>query len=106
MNNLAPSSRKLLEYLQSGEFEIQFSWIDKSTLARVDPASERIVINLSLHLVETFIHEYLHCQYPQLDEQAICRKTEKMLSRISEKDIRRIGEMLVNLLLTQTEDYR
>lgn len=106
MKNLAPNSRKLLEYLQNGDFEVQFSWINKSTLARVDPASERIVINLSLHLVETFIHEYLHCQYPKLDEQTICRKTEKMLSRISRRDVRLIGEILINLLLTQTEDYQ
>lgn len=50
--------------------------------------------------------EYLHCQYPKLDEQTICRKTEKMLSRISRRDVRLIGEILINLLLTQTEDYR
>ncbi len=87
MKDQAPCSRKLLEYLKDGEFEIKFCWINKSTLAIIDPLKERILINLALHLVETYIHEYLHLQYPNMDEKSICQKTEKMLSRVSKQDI-------------------
>ncbi len=104
MKNSAPHSRKLLEYLQNGDFQIEFSWINKSTLAVIDPLREKILINLALHLVETDVHEYLHLQYPKMDEKTICQRTEKMLARTSRKDIQLLGERLIELILTQEEN--
>jgi len=52
------TTKRMLEYLENGDFEIKFSWIDKRTLALIDPAKEVILINLHLHLTESYIHEY------------------------------------------------
>ena len=86
--------KKLVKYLEDGEFEVRFSWINKRTLGLVEPRRDAIILNLELHLVETYIHEYLHIQYPKLEEEVVEEKTRQVISRMNKEEILILADWL------------
>jgi len=90
-----------LNFLESGEYEIEFKWINKNDRGGIDNEKKIITINLLLLLTETFIHEFLHYQDNTPDEEKILLKQKKLLNRMSKNDIQAIGKKLTDLLFTQ-----
>lgn len=87
--------KKLLEYLEDGEYEIKFSWIDKETYGEINHSKAIIMINLPLLLVLRFVHEVLHDEYPDLDEQSIINKTDRMIKRMTKAEIILVATKLI-----------
>jgi len=96
---------KLMEYLEKGDYKIQFSWINKRTFGRVEPCKEAIVINFELHLVETYIHEYLHQEYSYLEEEVVEQKTKRIISRMKKEEILTLADWLGEIYWENREKH-
>ena len=84
--------KKIKQCLQ--EYDLFFKWIDKRTYGIVDYGKEKIVINLELLVLETFLHEYLHWRFPEKHERWIERETNRRLERMKLKDVSKYCKLI------------
>jgi len=71
------------------EYDLFFRWIDKKTYGLIEEAKQVITINLDLHILETFLHEYLHWRFPDKKERWIEKETARRLKKMTRKEIRK-----------------
>ena len=77
--------RKIKECLK--ENELFFSWINKQTYGLMEHDKQRITINIELHVLETFLHEYIHWRFPDKGERWVEKETNRRLKRMPIKDV-------------------
>ena len=51
------------------DFDVEFTWINKTTLGLIDPYQSIIKINLYLLIAETLMHEMVHWQIQNWEKQ-------------------------------------
>lgn len=91
--------KKILEFLESRECEVNFGWLGKNTFGQLDYEKDVITINILLLLAATYIHECLHYLYSEKSEEEICEMTNKALNRLPVSLIKKIGiKLLENFL--------
>ena len=71
------------------ENELFFHFIDKQTYGILNEEQQKIIINLELLVVETFLHEYLHWRHPNWKEKKVERETDKRLKRMTVKEMKK-----------------
>lgn len=87
---------KLVEFLTrdvaDGLIDLKFGWIDKITLGGIfePPEGTVIAFNIALMITETFVHEMYHYHMPHLTEEQVEMKTQKLLNRMTAKQIKEI----------------
>lgn len=79
--------KKIKECLE--ENELFFKFIDKQTYGTLEEDKQKITINLELHIVETFTHEYLHWRFPNKGERWIEKETDRRLKKMTVKEIQK-----------------
>lgn len=73
------------------EYDIEFCWIDKSTVGLIDPENDVVKINIYLLIAETLMHEIVHNKFPYLSEF----ETEKIaMIKIQRMTVAKIKEMV------------
>ena len=78
------------EFLESGEYEIKFEWINKQTYGLIDREKQIIYLNFYLLIIETLVHEYLHYSSGSDNEKFIEKKTDKVVDRMTVKEIKKL----------------
>jgi len=79
--------KKIKECLK--ENDLFFQWIDKKTYGLLEEDKQKITINLELHILETFIHEYVHWRFPDKGERWVEKETERRLKKMTRKEIKK-----------------
>ena len=69
------------------EYDVEFSWISKETLAQLFPKEKKVKINLEGMLAYVFTHEFLHQQHPLMEEEEIIARTERYYNRMTKQEI-------------------
>ena len=87
--------KKILDFLRERSYTLIFGWVDKRTVGVIDFEEEKIIINLELFVVDTYIHEYLHAVYPNLNEKKIQKKTICYIKRLTVKEIRQLCKKIL-----------
>ena len=85
--------------LETGEVEVKFGWIDKKTLGCLlnTENDSIVVINVALHIVDTYIHEWVHYINPGLTEKQVVAKTQLIINSLKVKQIQGIFNRLAKL---------
>ena len=89
----------ILEFVRESNYDIEFRWINKTTMGYIHPARQKIYINIILSVVDTFLHEYLHEKYPDLDEDKIVEKTIALTRRMTKKQILKYEKRLPDYMV-------
>ena len=84
---------KPIDFLKSGEYDLEFKWINKKTLGLIDPETRKITMNIELLFSYLFVHEFCHDEYPQEEEQ-IEIKTWQRLHRMTVAEIKELAGYL------------
>jgi hypothetical protein len=92
---------KIRKFLKDGEYDIYFAWTGKNTFADLHHEPPTIRINMFLQICELFLHEWLHIEYPRLNEKAIVKLTRKRLNRLTKKEILEITRKVCNIAWLQ-----
>lgn len=90
---------KAEELLTDCPYNIAFGWIDKDALGICDHRKEKIVINIELLIVDTFVHEQLHACFPALTEKQVKEKTRKKVNRMTVREIRELARLLTRRII-------
>ena len=93
--------KDLLELLE--EYDVEFCWIDKSTVGLLDPEDGVVKVNLYLLIAETLMHESMHNKFPNLDEVEIERKARIKIQQMSVKKIKKMVDFIVAIRRTDEE---
>lgn len=84
---------------------LKFGWIDKNTFGLYTHATKNVKINIALIIVEVFLHEAMHEQYPNATEKQVKEKTVRKLARLSIKEHREIGRFIYYRFKEELELY-
>jgi len=82
--------KEILKFIEESDCIIVADWIDKQTFACIFFEDFRIILNIPLLVVDSFIHEFMHYKYAYLGERTIIRKTDKKIQRLTVKQIHEI----------------
>jgi len=93
--------KDLLNLLE--EYDVEFCWIDKSTVGIIDPEDDVVKINLYLLIAETLMHEVMHNKFPNLDEIEIERKARIKIQRMPVIKIKEMVDFIVAIRRTDEE---
>ena len=82
----------LTKEVREGEIDLRFGWINKSTLGGLfEHESETyIVFNAALMIVDTFLHELYHYHMPNLTEEQVIEKTNRLIRRLTASQIKEL----------------
>ncbi len=87
---------KIMKEIKDDDIEIKVAWIDRNTYGlNVENDKNYIVINLSLFVADTFIHELLHHRYGELTEEQVKDKTNKFLKRLTVAEIMELSVKVI-----------
>ena len=67
---------------------VKYQWLNKQTYGSCDLNTGEIYINLDLFIADTFIHEWLHIQYPRASERWVEKKTKQVVESMIVADIK------------------
>ena len=93
--------KKIREFMKVCQLE--FGWINKGTLGTYDFDKCIIKLNVALLVIETFVHEALHREYPDASEKEIIKKTSKKIGRLTRSEMSEIGDFIFE---TFTEEVK
>lgn len=80
-------AKQIIDFIESQEYELEYCWLTKDVEGVICLDTQVIAINICLLVVGTFIHEYLHYKYPELEEEDIIDKTERYIKRLTKKEL-------------------
>lgn len=86
-------SEFLTKDVREGYIDLHFGWINKVTLGGLfedDKGNSKIVFNVCLMVVDTFVHEMYHFHMPHLTEEEVIKKTTSLLNRMTVIQIKEI----------------
>lgn len=84
-----------LKFLRSREYEVKFRWLDKKTEGLIEYDKELISINLQLLVVTVFVHEALHAEHPDWEEERVEEATYRQVEKMKVREIKQLaGEVL------------
>lgn len=84
--------KKIKDFIREVEFEI--GWTSKKSVGVYDPKEDTVIINIYLLVVETVIHEYMHYQYPKLEEDKIEKMAQAKVSSLTVNQIMEIYSLV------------
>lgn len=94
-----PLKRSIYELmLRERQYEVKFKWLGKKIFGEINYSEEKIYINIYLFLVDVYIHEMLHERYTELSEKKIKIKTDKAITRMTQRQIMRLAKQLLKRL--------
>lgn len=97
-------SQKLMEFLESREYEVHFGYLNKTTDAQIDREAQKININLPLYLATCFIHEFIHHKNGWDDREGE-RKTRRLeaavLKKLTDGQINALGWRILEHWIVQ-----
>lgn len=85
--------RFLTKDVRDGNIDLHFGWIDKITLGGLfhdKDGNSKIVFNICLMIVDTFVHEMYHFHLPHLSEKEVIRRTQSLMNRMTVKQIKEL----------------
>lgn len=74
-------------------------WLDKRTFGLCDTETKEIWLNLDLLIVDTYLHEQIHLEYPSAAENWVIQETARRLKRMKVETIEMLAWELLQQLL-------
>ena len=90
--------KRLLNFLDDGDYAVSCRWIDKYTWGITRHDSEEVHINVHAVLTHILLHEYLHVEYPRMSEEEVSERTDRGMQRLSKRAIVELGEKVLDML--------
>ena len=77
------------------QFQLEWEWTGKNCYGVLYREFKKISFNIYIYLVNTFLHEYHHAKYPESTEDIAEYRTQLMLSRMTDKQIKKLALVIL-----------
>lgn len=86
--------RRMHRFLNKREWEIKLGWANND-LGSCNPSHDTIYLNIYRDMVKTFVHEYLHAVYPNMNHKEVERLESKIYNRLTNREIKNLAKKIM-----------